>query len=369
MVTTVINKNLTKARRFNIGHFQRVTYDIPTQLSRTIADEIRDNFRSFLDNWHSRPETFDDALDSWLHRIYADVQSDKSRKVWPPRNMPYFSPSSANSDPRELYEKVRGAKRERTGQPPHQGRWTRIGTSIGDLIQRDILLAEKHVEAARFRFERNDRDEPMFEDFAKVARTITVGGTNFALYGTCDGIMTYVTEDGEQIRVGLEIKSKQTTFSQTSEFSQRNGPKDDHVKQTICYSVMYDKPEAHIDYYVILYVNASKKAWEMTTDEYEKNPDIAVHVVEITDDMRTGLMRHFTEIVDMAGANTPPPLDLTKWTFNNLKQACAVGLSTDELAALERQVDAVKRSGMKEWQKQAYVTALDEIKQLREVAV
>lgn len=279
--------------------------------------------------------------------------------------MPYFSPSSANADPRELYEKVRGAKRERTGQPPHQGRWRAIGTAIGDTVQRDILFAEKHVEAARFRFERNDRDEPMFEDFAKVSREITVGSTKFALYGTCDGILLYTSEAGEIIRVGLEVKSKQTTAAMTSEYSQRNGPKEDHAKQTICYSVMYDKPDAPIDYYVILYVNASKKSWEMTPEEYEKNPDIAVHVVEITDEMRTGLMRHFADIVRKANEGTPPPLDLSKWTFNNLKQACAAGLSAEELAAIEWQVDAAKRSGMKEWQKQAYVSALDEIKQLR----
>jgi len=283
--------------------------------------------------------------------------------------MPYFSPSSANSDPRELYEKVRGAKRERTGQPPHQGRWTRIGTAVGDTIQRDILFAEKHTKNPRFRFERNERDEPMFEDFAKVSREITVGNTKFALYGTCDGIMTYVTEDGEQIRVGLEVKSKQGTYAKTSEFSQRNGPEEDHAKQTICYSVMYDKPDAHIDYYVILYVNASKKAWEMTPEEYEKNPDIAVHVVEITNDMRADLMRHFAGIVEAAANGTPPPLDLSKWTFNGYKAACAAGLTDDEMAALERQVDAAKRSGMKDWQKQAYVSALAEIKQLRGEAV
>lgn len=359
----------TIRRRFSIGHFQRVSYEEPTESQRTLADEIRDNFRSFLDEYHSQPETFDDALDSWLHRIYADVQSDKSRKVWPPRNMPYFSPSSANSDPRELYEKVRGAKRERSGQPPHQGRWTRIGTAIGDIMQRDILFAEKHTENPRFRFERNDRDEPMFEDFAKVSREITVGSTKFALYGTCDGIMTYVSEDGEQIRVGLEVKSKQGTYSQTSEFSQRNGPTDDHVKQTICYSVMYGSPTDRIDYYVILYVNASKKAWGMSEEDYAKNPDIAVHVIEITDDMRAEVLRNFGGIVEASDKGTPPPLDLTRWTFNGYKSACAASLSDEEYAGLERQVDAAKRSGMKDWQKQAYVSAFDDIKRLREAAV
>jgi len=322
-----------------------------------------------LDEWYSRPETYDNELDAQIHKWYYDVLSDKRRAVWPPRNMPYFSPSSANSDPRELYEKVRGAKRERTGQPPHQGRWQAVGTAIGDTIQRALLFVEKHLPGARFRFERNDRNEPMFEDFAKVSREITVGSRKFALYGTCDGILRYVSEAGEIIRVGLEVKSKQGTYSKTSAYEHRNGPQEDHAQQTISYSVMYDKPGEPIDYYVILYVNGSKKAWNMTPEEYEKNPDIAVHCIEITDEMRRAQMIHFASIVESVEKGTPPPLDLSKWTFNNLKQACATSLSDDEMAALERQVDVVKRSGLKDSQKQAYVSALGEIKQLREAAV
>jgi len=344
-----------------MSHFTR----IGNELARPLTEEIAANFRKYLDDWHSRPEVYDNELDAQIHRWYADILTDKRRAVWPPRHIPYFSPSSANSDARELYEKVRGAKRERTGQPPHQGRWTTLGTAIGDTAQRSLLFAEKHVEGARFRFERNTQAEPMFEDFAKVSRTITHNGASFALYGTCDGIMLYRSDAGEIIRVGLEIKSKQTTYSQTSEFSQRNGPKEDHVKQTVCYSLMYSENAAPVDYYVILYVNASKKAWNMDAAEYAKNPDIAVHCIEITDEMRAAVLDNFADIVKAAETSSPPPLNLGKWTFNNYKRACANGLTVDELAALERQVAAVQRSGMKDYEKRQYAEALAEIHAIR----
>ena len=310
---------------------------------------------------------YDDALDAQIHRWYADILTDKSRKVWPARGMPYFSPSAANADPRSLYEKMRGAKKDNEDRPAFQGRWTRIGTAIGDTIQRDILFAEKHYarhygENPEFSFVRNDRGEPMFEDFAKLNKIVEHAGRVFALFGTCDGVMeTYVPELGRTVRIGLEIKSKQTTYSQTSEYSTRNGPKEDHVKQCVCYSVMYN-----VDFYVILYVNASKKSWMMTEDEYAKNPDIAAFGLHITDEMRTEVLDHFANIVTSAETGNPPKLDVDKWTFNNFKTACALSLSVAELVEIERKVTALQRSSLPDWKKRGPAEALAEIYRIRE---
>src|SRR5690606_1664253 len=167
-----------------------------------------------------------------------------------------FSPSSANSCSRELYVKAKGGKRDNFRRQPHQARWTGIGTAIGDMIQRDLLFIEKHYEKLtgnkpRFKFERNPDGTPAFEDFAKTNALVEHDGERFYLYGAPDGIMQYVTDDGEQIRVGLEIKSKQTTPARTSLHSMR-APDENHVKQTIAYSHMFN-----VNYYVILYVNAA----------------------------------------------------------------------------------------------------------------
>jgi hypothetical protein len=302
-------------------------------------------------------------LDAQIHKWYYDVQTSKARKVWPAR--PYFSPSAIGACSRSQYERLRGAKRDVTGQSPHQGRWTRIGTAIGDVIQRDILFAEKHVAGARFRFERNDRGEPMFEDFAKTNRLISFDPAPYYLYGTCDGIMRYVTDDGEIIRVGLEVKSKQGTYSKTSSYGQRNGPEEKHAKQCVCYSIMYGSAEAPLDYYVILYVNGSKKAWNMDADDYEKNPDIAVHCIRITDVDRRGVAEHFGGIAKAAEEGRPPALSLDDWTFNSFKTACASGLSDEELTTLEREVSAIQRSGLPDWKKRGAAEALAEIFEIR----
>ncbi|WP_337102367.1 hypothetical protein [Paenibacillus sp. YIM B09110] len=190
-------------------------------------------------------------------------------------------------------------------------------------------------------------------------------GVQFALFGTCDGIMRYVSEDGEVLRVGLEVKSKQTTSAQTSEYSTRNGPKEDHVKQCVCYSLMYGTAAEPIDYYVILYVNASKKSWEMSADEFAKNPDIKAFGIEITDDMRRDVLDNFANIVKAAKSGEPPALDIANWTFNNFKRACAAGLSDEEMTQLEREVAAMQRSGLPDFKKRQFAEAYEQVKTLR----
>ncbi|AVF26343.1 hypothetical protein ERICIV_02203 [Paenibacillus larvae subsp. larvae] len=310
-----------------------------------------------MDDWHSRPEVFDDKLDAQLHEWYADYIRNK--KVWPPRDIPYFSPSSANSDPRELYVKLNGAKRDIVQKPPYQGRWTRIGTAIGDTIQRDLLLAERHVSNPIFRFKKNEDGTPMFEEFAKKARNIMHKGKVFALYGTCDGIMLYTSDDGDVIRVGLEIKSKQTTYSQTSLYSMRE-PKEDHVKQTVCYSIMYD-----VDYYIILYVNASKKGWNISEEDYAKSPDIRAFGIHITDDMRNEVIDTFASVLKSVEKRTPPALDIEKWTFNNYKRACALSLSDEEVDDIKRKSDRMLRSSLPDWKKLVYRECVEFIESVR----
>ena len=200
----------------------------------------------------------------------------------------------------------------------------------------------------------------MFEQFAPGLAQVTHNGEVFSLYGYCDGMMLYRTEEGEVLRVGLEVKSKQTTAAKTSEFSTRNGPDEKHVKQTICYSKMYN-----VDYYVILYVNCAKKAWEMTAEDFAKTPDIKAFGLYITDEMRAEVFDGFAEIVHAVNAKTPPPLDIENFTFNNFKRACALSLSEEEIAAIQRQVSAIMRSNLPDWKKRGPAKALADIERIR----
>ena len=311
-----------------------------------------------LDEWHSQQETFDAALDAQIHRWYSNPP-----QVWPKR--PYFSPSSLGACPRELYERARGAKRDITGQLPYQKRWQALGTAVGDMIQRDILFIEKHFEAKTgnpppFVFERNADGTPMFEDFAKTNKAVTFAGETFYLYGAPDGIMRYVTDDGEVIRVGLEIKTKQTTPARTSLYSMRT-PEESHVKQAIAYAHMFD-----CEYYIVLYVNAAKQSWVMTDEDYAKTPDVRAFCIRITDEMKADIFDKPADIVRRVRESDPPPLDLNGWTFNSYKTACALSLTDEEVTALERKVAAIQRSNLPDWKKRQPAEALADIVRIRE---
>jgi hypothetical protein len=172
--------------------------------------------------------------------------------------------------------------------------------------------------------------------------------------------MQYVNEDGEIIRVGLEIKSKQSTPAKTSVHSMREA-EEGHRKQCVAYSIMYG-----VDYYIILYVNTAKKAWVMSDDEYEATPDIRAFGFEITDADRAELLDNFAEITRCINTDTPPALDLSRWTFNGFKTACALDLADDEFQTLKAQVKRAQRSGLPQYVKDQYVDAFMFIQDVRE---
>lgn len=321
----------------------------------TNINDIAQQFTEELDRWYSLPESWDNELDTMIHKWYANPP-----QVWPKR--PYFSPSNTKSCPRELYMKAKRAKKDSFPKPPYQGRWQEIGTAIGDVIQRTVLAMERKLPDCPFRFERTADGRPMFEDFAKKNHEVLHNGQKFYVYGTCDGIMQYISADGEIIRVGLEIKSKQTTPARTSLHSMREA-EEGHRKQCVAYSIMYD-----VDYYIILYVNAAKKGWQMTDEEYEASPDIRAFGFEITDADRAELLDYFAEVTQAINEDRPPALDLSLWTFNNFKTACAASLSDEEFAQVKRIVSQVMKSGLPQWKKDSYFEAFDFIREMRDKA-
>jgi len=137
-------------------------------------------------------------------------------------------------------------------------------------------------------------------------------------------------------------------------------PKEDHVKQVTAYSVMYG-----VDDYIILYVNAAKKSWVMSDDDYEKNPDIRAFHIEVSESDRQALLTDFADVVKAAATGEAPPLNLDKWTFNNYKTACALDLSEAELDDLRTQVERIRKSRMPDWKKRQFVDALEFIEGVR----
>lgn len=306
------------------------------------ADYIARKFTEYLNEFHNYEQPFDDELDAWLYEKYANRLY---RKQYFNFKQPYFSPSSANSCERELYMKLIKQRRDVDKVQPHQRRWTSIGTAIGDAMQREILLAERHYKRLTgkdplFIFERTQHNEPFFEDFVKRMYPVVYNGKTFNLFGTCDGVMLFTLPNGNQIRVGLEIKSKQGSYSSTGYFSMKEA-KEDHVKQCACYAEMYN-----LDYYIILYVNGSKKGWEMDEEDVEKYPDIRAFGIHVTQEIKDKVFTKFTNILEAVEKQEPPKLDVYKFLFNKYKKACVNSLTPNELAEIKQSYKNMYKSNL-----------------------
>ncbi|MGN7387761.1 hypothetical protein [Sporosarcina sp. SAFN-015] len=322
-----------------------------------LSAQIEGDLIALLDDWFSLPEVFDDALDSQIHAWYVSPP-----KVWPQK--PYFSPSSLGSCPRELYLKAKGAKRDNFRRPPHQARQAKMGTLTGDMIQRELLFIEKHYErltgnAPRFRFLRDEQGRPRFEEFAKANVKVTHNGETFYLSGAPDGIMEYITDDGEAIRVGLEIKSKASTAAKTSHYSMRE-PDASHRQQATAYARMFG-----CSYYVVLYLNLAKKGWFMSDEDYAKTPDLRAFCLRITDEDIAQVLDKPAYVTRCVREGTPPPLSLDDWTFNGFKTACALDLTDDEFAELIEVNHRAQHSNMSASKKRDYAAAIEFITETR----
>ena len=328
-----------------------------------LAEHMAKEFIEQLNLFHSQPSPRDSQVDLYLHQCYADVLRRTAKQGYSLPNKPYFSPSSSGSCPRELYLKIKGAERDKQEVQPHQTRWQHIGTKIGDMIQEQVLLMEYHLEnltqvKPKFKFVRNEYQEPMFEEFAYNKTLIK---DRYYLMGTTDGIM-YFKDDktGETIKVGLEVKSKQTSYSQTGSFSMKEAdPK--HKLQTVAYSIMYN-----VDFWIIVYVNGSKKSWNMSEEDFNKYPDIKAFGHYVTQDMKDKLIAKFDGIIDAVEKNDPPKLDLTKWTFNNFKKACAIDLSQEEFVELIEEGIRITKSNLPAYVRKSVEDAIVYIDKERE---
>ena len=311
-------------------------------------------FTELLNEWHSRPQLLDPELDAYVHSIYAELP--QLPKLSKPKH--FFSPSSTDACTRSLYEQQRGADRDVQREQPHKKRWTQIGTAIGDMVQKDLLLIEKHMPEARFRFARNAAGYPMFEEFASTCKLVQLDGTQFAVCGSPDGIMIYTDENGKEHRIGLEVKSKQTTPARTSRTSMKEADVK-HIAQVRTYAHLYD-----VDHYLIIYVNAAHKSWNMTDEDFEKTPDIRVFGIDCSEEKRLISLRKMAKAQQAVDNEQPPLPDLAKWTFNNFKTAIARSVTDDELAQLEQQLLEIEAGSLKDWIKREYRQSFEQLRSM-----
>lgn len=336
-------------------------------MSQQLAEQIAQHFTEFLDEFHTYQQPYDDAMDAEFYEQYARILREQSKwgyfnwKTAPDgTNRPLFSPSSAGKDERQLFEKAIKSKQDIRKPNRNQRDWTGLGSQVGAYIQREIMLAERHFEKLtgkqpRFKFERTDRGEPAFEHFVKKIHEVEHNGEKFGLFGLPDGILHYVTDDGEILRVGLEVKSFQKGYT---DFKKHSQAKLDHELQTHVYNEMYG-----LDYTIIVYHLTYGAEWDR---DFSRTKAYGRYFPK---EARTPLLDKYARVTKSWRTNTPPTVDLDGWKFNDYKTAIASKLTDEEVTEIKSQVESMSRSSLPQWKKNAYLEALEFIERARGEAV
>lgn len=319
---------------------------------------LADAFLEQMNEFHSYDSPYDDPLDAWLHQSYADVIKQGKGVDW---TKTYFSPSSSTACPRALYHKVKRHKKDSKRIKPHQRRWQGIGTQAGDFMQREILLAERHMKKLtgrdpRFVMGLTEDKTPAFEEFIFTQHPIEHNGESFTLNGTGDGLLVD-KETGE--KVILEIKTKSDSPAKTK-YTNMKSAEPSHVSQVVCYSLMYGTNTA-----LITYLNVSKKKWFEKDEVLAENPDLRAFQINVTPSMQTAVLDKFAEITKRARLNDPPLPDLESWTFSDYQEATIKTLTDEEVAELEAYVARYKKSGAQAFMKRQVESALADIQSRR----
>lgn len=328
------------------------------------AIEIAEVFNEYMTEWHSYAQPYDDKMDADIHERYARILNEQS--VWgyfdfkknpQGKQRPFFSPSNAGISDRELYERARGSKRDPAKFTGNQRWWVGLGGPVGDYLQREVLLAERHYRKLTgknppFRMKRKDNGDPMYEHFVKKMHEMEYDGEVFAYFGLPDGILEYTDfETGEIIDVGLEVKSEQANWSR---FKSLDEPKKGHLEQTTMYSEMYG-----FDYTIVAYILSYGRGWG---EEFNRLKTFGKY---ISDADREALAGRCSDATRRARDDDAPRFDLMDWRFCDYKTAIAEGLTESEVSEMRGYANRIQHSSLQAWRKRAITGALDEIEKIR----
>lgn len=335
-------------------------------LDPTTAQNIAEKFAEEWDKFCLTGFTVDDEIQADLYEMYVPYLRKRNK---PPKvkGVPFYRTSSTGADLAQLAMAARDDKREDSrDMQAHQARWVQIGTAVGDIVQMNVLMMEKHYERLlgekpSFRFERLESGEPNFEQFSTKYVTTTYKDETFAFGGSVDGVLIYTDEDGNETRIGLEVKSKQGSPAKTSAFSMRWADQK-HQAQTTAYAMLHD-----LDKYMIVYVNCAHQGWNLTPEQYDKTPDVRVFGFDFTEDDKLKVLEHFAEATRCGRTGEMPLPKSSGWLFNSYKREIALELTEEQVKTIEANIKALPKTKAYDRQRNDGRRMLDDIKKLRKL--
>ena len=107
------------------------------------AELIAKEFVDYLNSFHEKNIQVDNEISKQLFKDYIDIWDNMEKPNF--KGTHHFRASSTGADAREHYMRLKRKKPDPEFVLAQTTRWQNLGTRIGDMIQFDLLLAEKYM--------------------------------------------------------------------------------------------------------------------------------------------------------------------------------------------------------------------------------
>ena len=172
----------------------------PTELTESIRKEVKANERgneltsSLLDQFNQI-----NSIDYFPIREVEEIMLNQAKYEFEklnyrhtyPRDIPRFSPSSADKCERELFYKNLKVERDKQTMHPFQRRWTRNSSAVHEAVQKQLLESQFKLKNPSYKVHLLENGLPAWEKNLEDWKVITHNGVQFVVFGMMDGILEY----------------------------------------------------------------------------------------------------------------------------------------------------------------------------------
>lgn len=297
---------------FNRGGAKDLRQSVKNNMGR--GEELASSIVNHFNKINSIEPLWDDKeIETLLLRQKEYEVSLIGEKPDYPKDLPRFSPSSADKTDMELFLKNVKVKRDTTTMTPWQKRWTENSTGVHEARQRNLLYGEKFLKNPDFTVEKIvDKDNPLrnglpaWEKPLEGWKIVEHNGYKMVVTGMMDGILHY--KDGS--RVGFEFKTKSNSVAQIKQLKE-SAPH--HRKQCIAYSILFG-----IDEFLLTYESVAKDKWKTAEDG---RPDMKAFYIKVTERQRKELLDKWAGVCEyVENGELPPMVDYENIMFFPYKE-------------------------------------------------
>ena len=317
---------------------------------------LSEMFSTQLDKYYALPSSsFHD--DNISRKFYKQRLKHIGFKPYPKDGCITFGASSTALCDRQIVFKNGKIRAEKTDDIPFRSRQRRVGSSVIEYVQLDLVHMEKRLgDDAVFTIAVTKTGEYAFEDAAQHRKVFDHNGVKFAITAKPDGVLAYKHDTDR--RFIFEYKTKASGVVEMNSKLDFSGIQKDHLRQVTAEALVFG-----IDEGFVVYESMHKPSW--FSDEERKSvpktrktwrdgapvKDLRVMYFKITEDMKRELLDDLAAQATLVYNGEIPEItvDMTsKCGFCQFKTHCKSILSQEEKAMLlevEAQMSSTDLSG------------------------